>query len=148
MRFRRTKSMLPLPAPERGGSLDLLRRLVNIDEADWPLVVAWLVGALRPRGPYPTLALFATQGAGKTFTAKCLRALIDPNTSPLRCEPRDKQDLAIMANASWCVAYDNLSHLPAWLSDATCRLCGGFIGYRPAPAHRAAEPAKRSLPDA
>jgi hypothetical protein len=30
----------------------------------------------------------------------------------------------------------------------TCRLCGGFIGYRPAMAHRAADPVKRSLRDA
>ena len=34
----------------------------------------------------------------------------------------------IAANNSWCLAYDNLSHVPAWLSDALCRLStgGGF----------------------
>ena len=34
----------------------------------------------------------------------------------------------ITANNSWCLAYDNLSHVPPWLSDALCRLStgGGF----------------------
>jgi hypothetical protein len=32
------------------------------------------------------------------------------------------------ANNSWCLAYDNLSHVPSWLSDNFCRLStgGGF----------------------
>ena len=34
----------------------------------------------------------------------------------------------IAANNSWCMAFDNLSHVPPWLSDALCRLStgGGF----------------------
>jgi hypothetical protein len=34
----------------------------------------------------------------------------------------------IAANNSWCLCYDNLSHVPPWLSDALCRLStgGGF----------------------
>jgi hypothetical protein len=54
--------------------------------------------------------------------------LVDPNSAPLRSEPRDARDLIIAANNSWVLAFDNLSHLPAWLSDALCRLAtgGGF----------------------
>jgi len=54
--------------------------------------------------------------------------LIDPNSALLRGEPRDARDLAITANNSWCLAYDNLSYVPPWLSDAFCRLStgGGF----------------------
>jgi hypothetical protein len=57
-----------------------------------------------------------------------LRALVDPNAAPLRSEPREARDLMISAAGNWCIAYDNLSHLPAWLSDALCRLStgGGF----------------------
>lgn len=125
VRFRRSKSMLPLPEPEHGGSLDELRPFVNVANRDWPLVVAWLVAALRPSGPYPVLALFALQGAGKSNTARFLRALIDPNAAPLRAEPREVRDLMLSANHNWCVAFDNLSHLPFWFSDALCRLSTG-----------------------
>ena len=31
----------------------------------------------------------------------------------------------IAANNSWCLALDNLSHVPPWLSDALCRLSSG-----------------------
>ena len=128
VRFRRSKAMLPLPVPERGGTVDQLRGFLNVDDDTWRLVVAWLVGNFRPRGPYPALALFAEQGSGKSTTGRLLRELVDPNAAPLRAEPHDGRDLMIAANNSWCLAYDNLSHVPPWLSDALCRLStgGGF----------------------
>jgi hypothetical protein len=128
IRFRRAQGMLPLPALERGGSVDLLRPFLNVEELYWRLVIAWLIAALRPRGPYPILALFAEQGSGKSTTGRFLRELIDPNSAPLRAEPMSARDLMIAANNSWCLAYDNLSHLKPWLSDAVCRLStgGGF----------------------
>lgn len=128
VKFRRSRGMLPLPAPMTNGVVDELRYYLNVDDATWPLVVAWLIANLRPIGPYPLLALFAEQGSGKSTTGRMLRSLIDPNSAPLRAEPKDGRDLMIAANNSWCLAYDNLSHVPSWLSDAMCRLStgGGF----------------------
>lgn len=128
VKFRRSRGMLPLPAPVTNGVVDELRNYLNVDDATWPLVVAWLIANLRPIGPYPLLALFAEQGSGKSTTGRLLRSLVDPNSAPLRAEPKDGRDLMIAANNSWCLAYDNLSHVPSWLSDAMCRLStgGGF----------------------
>jgi len=126
--FRRSRGMLPLPQPQPGGNIEQFRGFLNVDEDTWRLIVAWLVATLRPRGPYPALALFAEQGSGKSTTGRLLRELVDPNAAPLRAEPHDGRDLMIAANNSWCLAYDNLSHVPPWLSDALCRLStgGGF----------------------
>ena len=126
--FRRAKAMLPLPVPEAGGSIDDLRRFVNVDDDGWPLVLGWLVAALRPSGPYPLLTLCGEQGSAKSTTARVLRDLVDPNTAPVRSEPREPRDLMIAAANGWLVALDNLSHVPGWLSDALCRLStgGGF----------------------
>jgi hypothetical protein len=129
LRFRRAAGMLPLPIPERGGKIEKLRPFLNV-KADngFVLAVAWLLAALRDRGPYPVLALLGVQGAAKsTFTA-ILRALTDPNTAPLRALPRDERDLFIAANNSHVIAFDNISGLPLWLSDTLCRLAygGGF----------------------
>jgi len=128
VRFRRSRGMLPLPTPEIGGQIDQLRGFLNVDDDTWRLIVAWLVSTFRPRGPYPVLALFAEQGSGKSTTGRLLRELVDPNVAPLRAEPKDGRDLMIAANNSWCQAYDNLSHISPWLSDALCRLStgGGF----------------------
>ena len=44
-----------MPAPERGGSLDELRRFLNVDRQGWTLIKAFLVAALRPGLPCPLL---------------------------------------------------------------------------------------------
>lgn len=53
---------------------------------------------------------------------------MDPSTALVRTPPKDVRDLAIAANNSWIIAYDNLSGIPHWLSDSLCRLAtgGGF----------------------
>lgn len=91
-------------------------------------VTAGWLAALRPRGPYPVLALHGEQGSSKSTTARALRNLVDPNAAGLRSEPREPRDLAIAANNAWVLAVDNLSRISSWLSDALCRLStgGGF----------------------
>jgi hypothetical protein len=54
-----------------------------------------------------------------------LRALIDPNVAPVRSAPREERDLFIAASNGHLLAFDNLSDLPAWTSDALCRLASG-----------------------
>lgn len=129
VKFRRAKGMLPLPRPENGGKIEDLKNFVNIGtKEDWILVVSWLVAAMRPDGPYPVLVIQGEQGSAKSTAAKVLRSLIDPNAAPQRTTPRDERDLAIGANNSWVLSYDNLSGIPLWLSDALCRVStgGGF----------------------
>lgn len=128
VRFRRPRGMLPLPEPERGGDLNVLRDLLNVDDAAWTLIAGWLVGVMAPAGPYPVLGLHGEQGAAKSSAARLLRSLVDPNVAPLRSEPRDERDLVIAASNGRIVALDNVSSLSANLSDALCRLAtgGGF----------------------
>ncbi len=125
VRFRRTNGMLPLPLPQRGGTLRDLHRLINVPEDDLPLVDAWLISAAQPSGPFCILILVGEQGTAKSTLTKSLRALLDPNKAPLRAEPRDERDLLIAAKNSWVLAFDNLSYLKPWLSDALCRLATG-----------------------
>jgi hypothetical protein len=129
MAFRRPRALLPLPEPVRGGAIAELRPFLNLaGERDWILVVAWLIGALRGRGPYPPLILQGEQDAGKSSGARLLRTLIDPNLAPLRREPRDARDLMIAATNAHVLNFDNLSGLSRGLSDDLCRLAtgGGF----------------------
>jgi hypothetical protein len=132
VKFRRARGMLPLPHPVAGTNIGALRSFVNVADNDaWMLLVAWLVGALSPKGPSPVLVLHGEHGSAKSTTARLLRALIDPNVASLRAEPRELRDVMITATNAWCVAYDNLSHLSPWLSDAICRLAtGGRFGTR------------------
>jgi hypothetical protein len=127
--FRRAKGMLALPKPIAGGSIGLLRTLINIgDDNNWILCASRLVAACRPVGPYPILILQGEQGSAKSTTEKLLRRIIDPSAALVRTPPRDGRDLLITAGNSWLIAYDNLSGIPQWLSDSLCRLAtgGGF----------------------
>ena len=129
VRFRRASGMLPLPEPVHGGSIDALRPLLNVQsESDFVLTVAWLLAAMRDRGPYPIMVVSGENGAAKTSFCKVLRALVDPNSAPMRALSREDRDFFIAANNGYVLAFDNVSGLPTWISDTLCRLAtgGGF----------------------
>jgi hypothetical protein len=123
VRFRRPRSMLALPVPERGGTIADLRGFVNTsDDEAWMLLVAWLLFAMSPAGPYPIAVLHGEQGSAKTTAARLVRSLIDPNASPVRAAPKDVDDLMVACANGHVVALDNLSSITPWLSDALCRV--------------------------
>ena len=103
-----------------------LRGFLNVrSDDDFVLVVAYLVAALRDRGPYPVLAINGEQGTGKSVFSRIIRSLIDPSAAPIRAVPKDDRDLVLSASNSWMLAFDNLSSVPAWFADALCRLATG-----------------------
>src|SRR6516225_9874694 len=58
VRFRRPVGILPIPAPERGGSVEALTSFLNLSSRDdFVLIVAWLLAGFRFGGPYPLLAI-------------------------------------------------------------------------------------------
>jgi len=126
VRFTRARGMLPLPTPVKGGTVHDLQQFININKAgDFRLLVAYIVAALRDRGPYPILALRGEEGTGKSTLVRIIRSLVDPNKVPLRTLPRGEHDLYIAASNGRLLAFDNVSTLPPWLSDALCRLASG-----------------------
>lgn len=127
--FGRGPHMKPLPVPVGGGTLAPLWSFVNVKtDDDRLLLLTWLTAAMRPDGPYPILHLKGEPGTAKTTAGELIREMMDPHTSNLRSEPEDVRDLAIASRGGWLFAYDNLSHVPEWLSDALCRVAtgGGF----------------------
>jgi hypothetical protein len=130
--FRRTRGMLALPYPAPGGSLEKLRDWANAgSDDDLHLYIGWLVQALRPTGPFIGYSAHGEQGSAKSTRGRIARALLDPNSAPLRTRPRDERDLLIAATNSWLVTLDNLSWLPDWFSDALSRLAtGGGLSTR------------------
>ena len=123
--FERTVLTHALPIPEPGGDIDELRDLLNVNERDWPLLLAWLVAALIPDIDHPIALLTGQQGTGKSTAARILASLVDPSGAPLRRMPKDEEAWAVAAGGSWVVCLDNLSNIPAWLSDSLCRAVTG-----------------------
>lgn len=125
--FRRSSLTSAMPEPARPGSGDVmrLRRLLNVSDRSWPLVVGYLVAAFFPDMPHPILFFRGEQGSGKTIAARVISRLVDPSPVPVRAVPKSPDDWAVAAAGSWLIALDNLSSIPEWLSDALCRAATG-----------------------
>ena len=129
VRFCRPDGMGPLPLPEKGGSIDDLRQFLNVrDDNDFVMIVAWLLAAFRPRGPYAVLAVSGAHGSAKSSLCKLLRSLVDPNVSLVRSIPSNARDLFITAERGHVVPFDNISNLSNSISDVLCQLATG-AGY-------------------
>jgi len=131
IKFRRAKGQLALPYPEHGASIDSLRPFVNVDDKSWYLLVAGLVAALRPIGPYVIVLFLSNHGSCKSTTMRVCRQIIDPNVADIRAAPHDVQTLMLAATNGLFICIDNSDGLQPWLSSALCRVStGGGLGTR------------------
>jgi hypothetical protein len=115
---------LPLPrgdAPPQSGLLKF-KKLLLLDDRQWPLVLAFLIGVLRPSGPYAFLAIEGEQGSGKSLRCELCKAVIDPGIPMRSSLPKSVQDLMIIANHSHVIIFDNLSGITSEMSDALASL--------------------------
>jgi len=125
VRFRRTAGMAALPMPARGGSIEQLKSLVNLNGDGFVLYVSCILDALYPSHPHPVLYLAGEEGSTKSTVAKIARSLIDPSTVPLRNLPTNVRDLYVSVRGSYFLAFDNVSVISAAISDALCQIVSG-----------------------
>ncbi|MFE0773311.1 hypothetical protein [Streptomyces sp. NPDC058861] len=128
--WRRSRLLREMPIPEHppGGwqhGLELLRTILPMSNESWPMAVAWLLAALRPRMPRPVAYLTGESGTGKSTGGRMMLRVVDGIDAHLRSVPKTEDDLAVTTAAGWCLALDNLSGIPGWLSDFLCRVVTG-----------------------
>ena len=123
--FARSAATRPLPHPVDGGALAELGSLLSLAGETLILLISWLLGALNPRGPYPILCLSGEAGSGKSTLTRALVSLLAPQAAALRSLPTDDRALAIFAENSRVLAFDNCSTVRPDLADALCRLADG-----------------------
>ena len=132
--FLRANGMLALLEPKQGDSkkgIERLRSMMRVRALDdFVIIVGFLLDALGGRGPHPVLIFTGEPGATKTTHAKMARLLTDPNTSLVRSPPKELRDVYISATKGAVLAYNNLSSLPEWLSDALCVVTEGSSDSR------------------
>jgi putative DNA primase/helicase len=129
IRLLRGAGMLPLVVPDLsvGASelTPLLRKFIKVPDDEMILLVAWLLGCMRPEGPYPVLTISGEQGSGKSTILRLLRRIIDPHALDMRIPPKDDRDLQAMVRNSFCLAFDNVSYISNTMSDALCVISTG-----------------------
>jgi len=123
--FRRTELTAPFSKPVAGGNIDDLRKVLNVTDDSFRLLIGWLVSTFIPDIAHPIVMLGGQMGTGKTTAAGYITHLTDPSTAPLKVDPRNIEDWSLTASASWVVSIDNLSEIRPWFSDALCRTVTG-----------------------
>ncbi len=126
VKFWRPDSLLSLPYPVEGGSVNDLKDLLNVNDSSWVQLVTFLMFCYLPNQVYPVLVLSAIRGSGKTTAAEIIKSLIDPGKAPLIPLPSNTRDLAVAACRRWLMVYDNVSHISNDESDNLCKLATGF----------------------
>lgn len=124
--FLRHDNAKALPRPTRGATIDMLRPFVNVPDDQFPLFIGSILDAYKGHGDYLITAFTGEQETGKSELVRTQRNLVDPvELADLASLPRTEEELAIDCRNSYFLAFDNVSKLPQWLSDAFCRVATG-----------------------
>ncbi|QFR33831.1 bifunctional DNA primase/polymerase [Ancylobacter sp. TS-1] len=130
-RFVRGDGFGELPEPVRGGRLRDLQTFLRLDEENFLLIVAFLLNALRPGGPFFILLVEGEQSSGKSLLAEVIKRILDPNRAVRMRLPEKDHDLMIQAKEFAVLNFDNASGVKADMSDALCTLAtGGGLAVR------------------
>lgn len=130
--FRRFKNTAAQVMPKRGGSLETLRKYINLkDNEDWLLLVALIVHAFVPGISHAIPIFYGDKGAAKTTTQRVIRKLIDPAIMDTMTLPNDKNELALLLTTNYAPCFDNLDGFSPWQSNMLCQaVTGGGISKR------------------
>ena len=130
--FRRFKNTAAQVLPQRGGSLEALRKYINLkDDEDWLLLIALIGHAFIPGIPHAIPVFYGDKGSAKTTAQRVIRKLIDPAIRDTMTLPTDKNELVLMLMTNYAPCFDNLDGLSPWQSDMLCQAAtGGGISKR------------------
>lgn len=138
--FKRYSHQLPLAIPTRGCSAWRLLDFFNIPTTEEErkkndskgmlpnsrlVILCQCVSFLIPNIPHPILILYGTQGSGKSLFFKLLRKLLDPSSVGVLTLARSENERIQQLEHNWICAFDNVTHLPDWMSDTLCRAVTG-----------------------
>ena len=127
--FYRPQHARPMAIPSDVGNLNSLKKYVNLDWMQFSLFRGWLSYTLAhpkiPSSKYVILAILGGQGSGKSQLAKIVKSLIDPSVIGAQGLPTNIKELAIAAEHSHVLCYDNLRHLSHNIADALCQAATG-----------------------
>lgn len=131
VRFVHPKGLLPQPDPDLSGDLEPFFELLNITDSEQKvLLMGTLVAMLYPNIPIGILSVFGPPGSAKSTLCRLIKQLIDPARLAERALAGEIE-LFLAAETNWVLAFDNLSHISADMSDAICRLVTGGGISRP-----------------
>lgn len=128
--FRRRVTR-PFPRPSRievGKEKEVLRRLkkvINVSDQNWELLVGFLVTAMIPDIPHAALYISGEPGTAKSGAMDILVRILDPSKLTKLALPKDEKAWGQTVRNAWVLPFENVSEIKEWLSDRMCMVVTG-----------------------
>lgn len=126
--FRRYNSNKAQVEPAREHPPDILDqflRLTNARKDDWILVKCYILSLFMQEMAKPGLMPHGEKGSGKSTMQHLVKDLVDPSSVDFLSIPHDRNQLIQNLAHNYLAYYDNVSYIPAWLSDEFCKAVTG-----------------------
>lgn len=123
--FRRYAHQQAQVEPIRGGDPWGVFDFLNIKGDNHLLVLVYIISCFVPDIPHPIFHPYGAQGAGKTTLCNIIKKLCDPSIISAIVSPRDAAQLIQVLAHHHVSLFDNMSDLPAWMSDILAMACTG-----------------------
>lgn len=124
--FRRYPHMMPLPEPEKGGTLEPFLDYLNLEEpGDKLLAVVDTITTIIPEVPRAGTVITGIQGSGKSTWHRLSQNLLDPASTDLLTLPTKDEDLIQILDHHAVALFDNVNQLSRTQSDILCRAITG-----------------------
>jgi len=100
--------------------------MINIkDEKQKLLLKCYIVSLFVADIPKPAQMLHGAQGSAKTSEQEAIKDLVDPSPMLTLTFPKDINELIQKLMHNYVCYFDNISVIPAWVSDELCRAVTG-----------------------
>ncbi len=112
--------------PSHEGDVSALLEFVNIsDEKQRLLLLCYVIASFVPEIQHPVLVLTGNKGSAKSTITRMVKRIVDPSPLSELSFPKDSTELSLVLSQNWMPGFDNISTMPAWLSNELCKACSG-----------------------
>jgi hypothetical protein len=125
VRYNQTSQVLP----QRNYEPDIFEkflRLTNVaNEQNKLLLKVYIVSLFIPEIAHAILILHGEKGSAKSTLQLLIKLLVDPTKPALLTIHKDRTEFVQQLNHNHVAFYDNVKHVPYWLSDEACKAVTG-----------------------
>jgi hypothetical protein len=106
---------------------DKFLQLTNVkDEQSKVLLKVYIVSLFIPDIPHAILVLHGEKGSAKSTLQQLIKLLVDPAKPALLTIHKDRNEFVQQLYHNYVAFYDNVKHVPYWLSDEACKAVTGI----------------------
>lgn len=117
--------VIPDMAYSAGELPALLAPFLRVSDDQMILLCSYIVSCFWERINHPMLLIYGEHGTSKSTFLRCLKKIIDPTRAELSHFPKRQQDVLVLLENNYFIAFDNMTRLSNDASDLFCMAVTG-----------------------